>query len=272
MTDTRKIAIGDTVYSQHGQEAELVAGTSGEYIVRPIYEDDDGPRAGEVETWREVFRTPPAPKLDAETAAAEKRLADLQEEVRKVQAERYAFDADAKARVDRIKQHDALADLDNYLAGKITHYVTFSDYSKTVAILPVTETIERHPSSYQFGMITLYPCTNWQGVQWLLNYHPKGANYSSDSRTERVLLCCSEDEAREKAQAYLRDRIADLLEQEPAKRYYAEALITNCRDHAVDVPAELIEGVESIKRAQLVKELADHQAKAAEIEKKLAGA
>lgn len=267
MTDTRSIAIGDTVYSQHGQEAELVALTGGEYIVRPIYEDDDGPRAGNVETWHEVFRTPPAPKLDAETAAAEKRLADLQEEVRKARDERHALDKDAEARKARIKQHEALADLDNYLAGKITHYVALSPYCVGVQILTVTETMENYPSHDSYGMLTLYPHKDWsRGLAWSLNYRPGNGR---DSRTQRVFLCCSEEEAKAKAAEVLRGFIAEELAKKPGHRY-AAALIKECRKHGVDVPAELVDEVEAAKRAQLTNELAEHKTKAAVIEQQLA--
>lgn len=270
MTDTRNIAIGATVYSQHGQEAELVARTGGEYIVRPIYEDDDGPRAGDVETWREVFRTPPAPKLDEETALAEKRLTELRAQISAVEAQRREFDRDEKARKERVQRHEALAELDRYLAGEITHYVTVSDYNPTVEILPVTETIERHSSSNSYGMLTLYPCNNWHGLQWLLNYLPNGSR-SYESRTTRVHLCCGEEAAKAKAAEVLRGFIADMLAKEPAKRYDVERLISSCHKHGVDVPQELIDHVESQRVAQLEKELADHKAKIAVIEQKLAG-
>ena len=68
----KQFKAGDTVYSQHGQEAEFVAQSGGSYVVHPIYEDEDGPQTGDIETWSAVFRTPPSPKLDADTAAAEK--------------------------------------------------------------------------------------------------------------------------------------------------------------------------------------------------------
>lgn len=267
MTSKRAIAIGDTVYSQHGQEAELIAITGGEYIVRPVYEDDDGPRAGGVETWREVFRTPPAPKLDAETAAAEKRLADLQEEIRKARDARHDFDKDAEARKARIKQHEALADLDNYLAGKITHYVALSQYGRGVEILTVDQTMERYPSSYNYGLLTLYPHTHWStGLQWTLNYKRHANDYGT---SVRVFLCCGEEEAKVKAAEVLRGFIDEELAKKPGQRYAAETLINECRKHGVDVPAELVDEVEAAKRAQLAKELAEHQAKAAAIEKQL---
>lgn len=266
----RVLESGATVYSQHGQEAEFVARAVGEYIVRPIYEDEDGPRAGDVEAWREVFRTPPAPKLDEATAEAEARLSRVRAQVAELESTRNAFRREEEERKARVQRHEALAELDRYLAGEITHYVTFHQYDHTVAILPVTETIESHPSSYQFGMLTLYPCKNWQGLQWLLNYHPKHSSYSSDSRTERVMLCCGEDDAKEKARAYLQTRIADMLALEPAKRHYADALIKNCRQHGVEVPQELLDHVNATRVQGIRSQIEDHLKKVEALEKQLA--
>lgn len=268
MTKERNFKAGETVYSQHGQEAEFIACTEGEYIVRPVYEDDDGPRAGVVETWHDVFRTPPAPKLDAETAAAEKRLTDLQEEIRKARDERHAFDKDAEARKARIKQHEALAELDRYLAGEITHYVAVSDYGAGVQILTVAETMENYPSNYQYGMLTLYPHKDWsRGISWSLNYKSSERCYG---KTARVYLCCGEDEAKAKVAEVLRGQCAEMLTKKPDNRYGADSLIALCRTHGVEVPVELSDAAEAMRRAQLAKELAEHQAKAAAIEKQLA--
>lgn len=269
MTTDRNLQPGCTVYSQHGEEAEFVACAGGEYVVRPVFEDDDGPHFGDVTTWREVFRTPPAPKLDAATAAAEKRLADLQLQVAEREGQLYAFEREEKARQKRLQRHEALADLDDYLAGKITHYLTFNQYDRTVAILPVDETIENYPSSYQHGLLTLYPCKNWSGLNWVLNHLPKGAR-EYDGKAVTVELCRSEEEAKAKAQHYLRTYLAAYMATEPGKRYYTDALIRNCRQHGVEVPQDLLDWVEANRVTSLQSQLEDLRKKAAAIEAQLA--
>ena len=127
------LEIGDTCYSQHGQQATLIARSAGSYIVRPIFEDDDGEHEGEIETWSTAFRTPPAPKLDKETAEAEQRLAELRKQYSELRAQHYQLESDSKARMERLKQHEALAELDGYLSGGITQ----DPVSKQIGILPL---------------------------------------------------------------------------------------------------------------------------------------
>ena len=138
---SNEINPGDTIYSQHGHAAVLVAASGGVYIVRPIFEDEDGEQEGDIETWGKVFRTPPAHKLDAETADAEARLQKLRSELSEMQSQRYAFDREEKARIDRLKQHKELECLDHCLDGQVTHYVTISTYGFGMKIIPLGEKI-----------------------------------------------------------------------------------------------------------------------------------
>ena len=196
---TTKHTPGDTVYNHAGHAAELAAVVDGEYLVRPIYEDDEGgSRLGDVRTWRTVFKAPPAPKIDAKTAEAEKRLSEVMTKLHAAEAMQREFDRTEKARLERIKQHEALADLDRYLAGEVTHYVAVREYGFGLAIIPISETIENYYSASEYGLLKLMPSTGWdKKVRWSVYYKPK--NSGGDSRTERVHLCCGEDAAKEKA-------------------------------------------------------------------------
>lgn len=263
-----KFTPGDTVYSEHGHAAEFVAQAGGEYIVRPLYEDDDGPQPGDIQTWTTLFRTAPAPKLDAETAAAEKRLAVVKDEVRRLEREAREFASQEKARLERIKQHDQLAELDRYLAGELTHYVAVHDYYPSVEVIPVGETIESYGNSNGYGLLKLCPKRGWdKKTYWSVTYKVPSPAYS---RTTDVVPCCGEEAARAKAAEILRGYLDDYQAKEPAKRSYTEMLVKSCQKFGVDIPQWLLDGIAATTRAQLEHSIAEQRKKIAEAEAALA--
>jgi len=231
---------GDTVYNQHGQVAVLVASTCGEHLVRPVFEDEDGEHEGDVETWRTVFRTPPAPKLDAETAEAEKRLAELNAKVSALRQEQNALMSNEKARMDRIKQHDGLELLDRYLAGEITHYVAVHDYYPTVQIIPIGETVENYASgASEYGLLKLMPTRSWdKKIRFSVHFKAPSPAYS---RTEKVFPCCGEDSAKEKAAEILREKVREYMELEPNRRSHFDQLVSLCTAYGVEVPQSMVD-------------------------------
>ena len=261
---------GATVYNQHGEQAELVAKSQGEYLVRPILEDDDGHTyTGDIETWTRVFRKPPKPKLDAETAAAERELAQLREEVKKLRDERYQFDTEERARKERITAHEQLADLDRYLAGEITHYVAKHSYSDIVSIIPVGETVEEYNSSNNFGLLELYPSRSWdKRIVWRMRYRVRG-----DWRSEKeftVIPCCGEEQAKAVAAEVLQRACANQLTLDIGRRHYTKELIECCKQFGVDVPQQLIDDMYASYRASFERQLADHLERAEKIRADLA--
>lgn len=262
-----KFTAGDKVYGQDGQEAEFVAKSEGQYIVRPLYEDDDGSKTGDIQTWPAIFRTPPAPKLDAQTAAAEKRLADVTAKVREMEAAKRVFDADEKGRLERIKQHDQLAELDRYLAGEMTHYVAFHEYYPDVEVIPVGETVESYSSGSGYGLLTLCPRQHWdKKIYWTVTYKVPSPEYS---RTKRVIPCCGEEAANAKAAEVLRGYL-DEYQANPDKRHYSDMLVKSCQKFGVTVPQWLFDSIAASKRASLEHTAAEHRKKLAEAESALA--
>lgn len=249
---------GDTVYNQHGQEAILVASSCGEHLVRPIFEDDDGSHEGDVETWRTVFRTPPAPKLDAETAAAEKRLHDLNAQVSAIRDQINEFNKSEKDRLARIKQHGALELLDRYLAGEITHYVAVKEYGFGVEIIPASDTLESYPSNNGYGLLTLQPLMGWnKQVKWSIYYNKKGESRYDNDRTERVFPCCGEEAARAKVAAIILAEIAAQMAVDDKDRRNGSELIKFAKAHGVEVPQELVDSVASARVAMVEREIAE---------------
>lgn len=265
----KQFSAGDTVYDQHGQEGVYVARSGGEHIVRPVYEDEDGPQSGDIQTWVAVFRTPPAPKLDAATAEAATRLAELQLKVEELEGQKYALERGEKERLERIKRHEALAELDRYLAGEITHYVAVHDFYPDVEIIPIGETVERYSSNNGYGLLQLMPSNGWDGkIVWSVTY--KVNNRYSDSRTNRVYPCCGEADAHVKAVTLVHEMIEAILQKERRLRHGAEQLAKTCERFGVPVPAELRDGIADVARLAAEARVAEHSKKLQEAQAELA--
>lgn len=251
MSKSQPLGIGDTCYDTHGQQAVLLAKSAGDYVVRVIYEDDDGEeRLGDVQTWNAAFRTPPTPKLDAETKAAEERLAALRSEINKLTSERHQFDADHKARLERIKQHEGLEMLDRYLAGEITHYVAFHDYYPTVSIIPLGDTLRDYGSSSGYGLLTMMPSITWdKRVVFMVTYRSPYDRHSS--KTDKVIPCCGEEQANAVAKALVSEKVEEYLGLKPERRSYIDHLFAACNAFGVPIPQSLIDEKRAGEKAAL---------------------
>lgn len=268
--NTQTFNKGDTVYSIHGQEASYIARCSGGHVVEPVFQEDesDEPHYGEPQTWREVFRKPPTEKLQHEVAALEAKLTLRRNELDELREQRDQIEREAKARLERIKRHEQLAELDLYLAGEITHYVAIHDYYPDVEIIPVGETFENYSNGNGYGLLTLCPSRHWdKKIYWTVTYKVPSPSYS---RTKTVIPCCGEEAARAKAAEVLRGYLEEYHAMEPAKRSYAEMLEKCCRKFGVDVPSWLVDGIAAQARAQLERSITEHRQKLAEVEAKLA--
>ncbi len=202
MTPHFPFAPGNTVYSIGGHKATYVSSIKGGHIVRPLYdtccgggdEVDCHEEEGDLTEWDTVYAKPPVEKLHAEVAALDAQLAakraELDEE-RKVQRE---LDEAMRARKDRIAQHEHLKRLDDYVSGRITHYVAYeTGYSNHVGILSVDEAKDEDYHR-EFGLLTIQASRGWYGdrkIEWHLNRKGKDG-YSKD---EKVIPCCSHQEA-----------------------------------------------------------------------------
>ena len=269
MSNTRNFKAGDTVYDQHGQEAEFVAASCGAYVVRPIYEDDDGPHRGEIETWSQVFRTAPAPKLDEKTAEAEKRLNELQQRVNKLRDEEAGINRAMQDRKDRIKLHEGLEMLDQYLAGEITHYVAKHDYYPSVEIIPLGETVENYSNSNGYGLLTLMPSRTWdKRIVFSVYYRDNKDRYDA-TRTKIVVPCCGEAAAKAVASQIIQAHIDAALAKERKDRRYVAELIRCCEQHGVPVPNELVDGIAEMERITLTNQRTKMAADLAAIDAKI---
>lgn len=135
MNNKKIPASGDEVYDIHGQAASYVANSAHGHVVEPVYEDEDGePHYGKPQVWSEVFSSPPTAKLHSEIAELEDKLNATRTELYQVQEQRRTEDSAYVARLNERKRFKQLQTLDDFIAGKITHFFVVEGYGERMSI------------------------------------------------------------------------------------------------------------------------------------------
>ena len=256
-----KYEAGQEVYDERGNAYAYIAANQGEHIVRELLEDEDSgePFDGEVRVLRNLFATSGGgrQKLDAQLSTLQLQVTQAQRDLHEAQSAVRAANKEVQERSDRLKQHRELAYLDDFLLGKITHYVEISEYREGCEIVELNQTSNRRDR--ELRLLTLSPTAGYDGkVSWFLNRYSDGSGGNN-----RVLPCRSLEEAQEKAQEFLQGVIEGLLKKPDGQRYAHDGFHKCCQLHGVAIPQVLTDEynerlVADVKkrREQLKQELA----------------
>lgn len=266
-------APGDEVYSKDGLTGTFVGRIDGRNFVLPQYADEEYPSEpshGDIEEWPAVFKNPPTNVLDAETDKAMKKLVEITAQIGAKRIELSDLDREMRARADRIKQHEGLAELDRYLAGEVTHYLTVSRHRTfDVEIIPVGDTCDAygHSDASEYGVLKLCPIRSQQsptGLRWSVYWKVPSPAYS---RTEHVVLCCGIEEAQAKAKSIIQQRIDEAIKsQHGVGGSIANEIISACKKHGMEPPQAVVDVVTEARREAIRKELAAKEAEAQKAE------
>ena len=192
-----------TKYDQHGNEYETITQLpNGSWVARPVYEtqDDGPPWTGDPEVILcRLFDEPPRAKVDAELAELTAKAAAARAELEGLRRDIRQTALDGKARLAKLAQYDQLKRLEDFLDGKITHYV-MADYGPPTIITLAQSKAEY--SDRDLRLLCLFGTTN-RSLIWKLNRYNDGSGYYS-----YVFPCCSFDEAKQTADKIFADHFA----------------------------------------------------------------
>lgn len=207
---TNEFAPGDTVYSADGQMAQYVAKAEDGHIVRPWIEAEDSDGAPydyllEPALWNDVFAEPPVPKYNEELKSIHAHIEKARADLRTAQDEHRQFLASARERAAERSKIEALRNLDDFLAGKITHYAVFEQYHAP-KILTLQEAVSSE-SRYdkKLRLLCLYGDNKTREIYWHLDQY---SGYSSGDYSANVYPARSEEEARELIRAKIAAHLA----------------------------------------------------------------
>lgn len=268
---TTTFANGATVYDRFGRCGRYVAPVAAGHVVEQLYRDDEDddaePYAGPVQTWREVFAKPPTEELHAEVRELEQRAAAVRQELDGLREERRALDAEHKARAERIKRHAQLELLDDFIAGRITHFVVIDGYG--VKVQEAAEALKSDEDRWdrKLKLLSLYGDSKGD-LTWRLNRYSDGSGGSDE-----VIPCVSFDDAMAKARERVLAEIEAVRSIAADRPWMLGSALRSAARLGVEVPADLaaIQSAYELKgaREQLEKArtvLAEAQAKVAALE------
>ncbi len=265
------IALNTLVFDRAGRQAKYVALIGQYHIVRPgitIYSAD--PDIGEdisyegVDEWHEVFLKPPVEKLNEEVAALEAKVQERRAKIYQLDKEVNLIEGEMTARKGRIKQHEQLALLDDYLADKITHFVIKdmgwgSGYLRAITILPFADAIKLEDKSWNdrlgLKLLTLYG--NSKGdLTWQLSSYSNGSGRERDE----VIPCTSLEQARAIATKLYEEQLAgwraSLADPEAKTHWWGPSnLLAHAKSLDLPIPQDAVEAIHHSAIERATKEL-----------------
>lgn len=226
----------DMKYLLDGRIVRVLAHLAPHRIVVEIghtYEDDED---GELffdgtEIVDRVYDKAPVEAVSREVRDLEARRAQLSDAVAQLEC----GERTARKRVDALKVYSQLERVEDFLAGKITHYVTWSSYGDYPAPFVSAVQDERcgdsRNKSDPLKLLVLYG-TDRKTVEWKLNYYSDG----SGNNQRHCVPCCSLEEANTKA----REILARSFEKHAEMRggsHFAEQLVKAAKACGAPIPA-----------------------------------
>ncbi|MBU3577544.1 hypothetical protein [Polynucleobacter sp. UK-Kesae-W10] len=201
-------------------------------MVAPEYEQEYGePHWGQPEEWREVFLTPPTVKLEAKVDELDKLITEKRAELKRINAELDQSGRLYQDQLKKLKQHQALQRIEDYMDGKFTHFLQVGYEIKLVSKEDALKSPDRYDSDMK--LLTLFGSTKGD-LQWRINRWGDG----SGSETN-VYPCESEDEAKEIVRKLYAEAVEEWRAQE--KKHHGRALewANTVDEDWIDVPQDV---------------------------------
>lgn len=255
---------GATVYLLDGRECEYVATANDRHIVRPIYDTDQGPWLGQDEIVSGVFVNPPTERLQAEVRDLEDKIAALRASHMEATREVSDSEREVKQRIARLAKFKTLERIEDYIEGRITHFVVTHEYGLSVEVQTADEalkTVDRYVSK-DMRLLCLFGNTKGD-FTWRVNRWSDG----SGSWEEKQPFC-SEGEAIEYAREICRDRLAAAVSQTHTGQW--GSLFDSCRKLGLVIPQAMLDRHQADQQAGAKKAVEDAKAKLAQAEARLA--
>lgn len=274
MSEKKPPSVGDEVYDIHGRAASYIANSAHGHVVEAIYETEDGePSYGKPEVWREVFSSPPTAKLHSEIAELEAKLNTTRTELYQIQEQRRIEDREYAARAAERKRFAQLETLDDFIAGKITHFLVIEGYAERISIQTFEEFMVSKEDRWdrKLRLLSLFGRSNGD-LAWYVDHYSDGSGGSNG----RCFPALSYEDAVRLASEWLDGRYADVRTKE---HKHASLELANAAERfGLSVPDDIAQWAKQTADATRAKNLeyarkqvADAQAKLRELEASCAG-
>ena len=251
---------GQTVYGTDGRSAIYVARVDDGHIVQPLYEDGGGMDeppffyAEGADLWPTAHANPPREVLHAEIATLERRIAALRQEAQELQRAQHEAARTQREVMERLKQHEALRYLDDFLNAQITHYVT--DVEGQTVVMDSKAFNESRTFGYSERVLALFARTR-EG-KTALEWQIKAPN---DLGAREIWAFPDEDKARAQAALVMTEKMqAALRDLKQGHAWKLDSVLKNAAALRVEPLPELM----AAKREHEIREATAAHTKAAE--------
>ena len=269
-------------YLSYGPEVNVIQTLNdGKVLVEPIFENpnDGEPYEGNpfIVNANQIFDKPPIQKKAEEVIKLNEQISELNMKLRDLRQEVSGFEKTHEDRMSEIKRHKGLELLENFIAGKITHYVEINSYG-TPKIIPFNE------SESDYGVKPKGRATNGKGVrrlrllslfgkatgdlEWGLSRYSDGSGCYST-----VIPCASLETACQVVINWIKETVEKDLDPENKDNRPGRSIIDFAKEYGYVLPKEYIEAVvrkeeeaRQKKIEKLEKQLADAKANKPEID------
>jgi hypothetical protein len=247
-------------YLVDGSAVEVVEELTSGFLVQSYYSygDDEEPyldRTG-IKIVDRVFDTPPVAKFHESIQRLNDEIDQLKQTKANLLAEQKAYQKDIEEASAKRKQHEQLRLLDDFIDGKITHYVEF--YWNGEPNIVEFQDAKCGYDRKKLKLLTLFGDSNGN-LEWKLSAYSDGSGCSST-----VVPTTSYEQAVEVAKSHITDLLQD------AKRSAVQSTVNIADKWGVPVPDDYRKQAKATERDRLLKALNERDGQVTEIKSKIA--
>lgn len=258
---------GTLVFSSAGQRAHYIGPTGMSHVVEPEiarynhHTEEEYAIFEGICVWPTVYLEHPKPVLDAELAALMDRIAAAREKLSLVHSATYEAEREGKERLARIKKADELQQLDDFIAGKITHIVIdcpiYGVKIETAETALATNEDERYGNTRhkKLKLLTLYGGANGN-LAWMLSQYTDG----SDNGQKHVVPCLSYEHALAEASKLINGHFENARKGISDRPWMLATPVTAAKALGIEAPADLVEALRTYQLKHALEQVAKAEA------------
>lgn len=250
-----------TKYLEDGQAVEILQKIEGGFLVSNIFSahsSNEGDEDGDEDLFFEsksyfvknVFDSAPTAVLDKEIARRNAQLTEMSERASVLREDIFTSEKQIRDRMNRIKQHNKLNVLDDFLAGKITHYAVLNGYTSPTIILASEAVSDESRWDKKLKMLTLYGDSKGD-ISWRMHKYSDGSGSSDE-----VVPALSYDDAREHIRSFVAAKMASADRSHLA---VLDGIVAWAYEWSVDVTADISTSIAAHREGKRIKEISGLQ-------------
>jgi FtsZ-binding cell division protein ZapB len=222
---------GDIVFNEHGQRFVYVAESDGDHIVRPTVETDEEEQwEGNPVTLRKIFASAPRDVYDKTIQALDMKVSELQEKRRALEEELRKSKQDETERKKRIMTNAALERIDDFLAGKITHFV-YGEYGVEIKTFEES-TSDPDRRERDVKLLSLYGRSKGD-LAWKLNDY-----YDGSGSWRHVYPCSSLEDATNLAKRLIETKYEE-WRKDGKNSYWLTSVVASSVKFGIPIPKDV---------------------------------